>query len=99
MKLKQFLKYYTLKFLFVVSFTENVAKTTTLTELMGINTAAINGDIFPLTAKDNPTTLYIKEMTKLMTTIFKAMWVYLINLSRAKNFFDSIIPSQAGEKL
>ena len=42
---------------------------TTVIELIGIKIAANNGDIFPVTAKDNPTILYRKLMIKVAFTI------------------------------
>jgi hypothetical protein len=78
---------------------DKVANITTLTELMGINTAAIRGEREPDTANDNPTTLYMKEIIKLIITTLKASFVNLINLSSEPNLDDSMMPSQAGEKL
>jgi len=78
---------------------KKVAKATTLTELIGIRMAAISGDRVPCTAKNKPTRLYKKEMKKLIFTIFIAVCVNFKKSNIAENFDDSIIPSQAGEKL
>ena len=76
-----------------------VAKATTLIELMGIRMAAINGESVPCTAKEIPTTLYRKEIIKLILTTTIEVEVKLMKSKSLLNFEDSIIPSQAGEKL
>jgi len=56
-----------------------VAKTTTETELTGINMAANKGDKTAITAKLNPTILYKNEIKKLNRTILKLVFVNRIN--------------------
>lgn len=78
---------------------EKVANATTLTELMGIRMAAISGDKVPCTAKNNPIKLYRNEMIKLIFTTFIAECVNFRKSNSPENFDDSMMPSQAGEKL
>ena len=49
---------------------ESVAESTMVTELSGISMAAITGDKFPLTAKNNPVMLYISETAKVIKITF-----------------------------
>ncbi len=85
--------------LFAITPIENVANVTTLTELIGINIAATKGERLPCTAKYKPIKLYTNEIMKLMITIKNEILVNLIKSGSCLNFDDSIIPSQAGEKL
>jgi hypothetical protein len=71
---------------------------TILIELKGIRMAAITGCNCPVTAKYNPTTLYIKESMKLSFIILMAFLEARIYWYSDLKFLASRMPSQAGEK-
>ena len=64
-----------MKYFLDLNHVDNEVNATTLIELIGIKIAATKGDISPITAIVNPTTLYNKLMTNVIFTIVIASLV------------------------